>query len=173
MRGGRRTAAGFTLIELMIVVAMLALFAAIAVPSFTSFISQNRSQALNDELLGLLQYARAQAVAQRTTVRVCSQNGVWHLRTGTTACASNSSTPLRSLTPPSGAAISFSTAPTSSDVAFLQNGTTRATARFVTCYQNQPANGYTIDVARTGSVRSYARGKNSANGSTSMSTCSA
>ena len=56
---------GFTLVELMITIALLAIVATIAVPNFVQFIRNNQVQAKADELKTFLQYARGQAVATR------------------------------------------------------------------------------------------------------------
>ncbi len=62
---------GFTLIELMVTIAVLAIVIAIAAPSFTSVIQSNRTTALHHEILGALQLARSEAVKRRTEVIVC------------------------------------------------------------------------------------------------------
>jgi len=62
---------GFTLIELMVTIAVLAVVIAIAAPSFTSVIQSNRTTALHHEVLGALQLARSEAVKRRTDVIVC------------------------------------------------------------------------------------------------------
>lgn len=72
---GKQREAGFTLIELMIVITLLGIFSMIAVPSFTKFIADNRTQSLNNEMLSLLQFARSTAVERRILVRVCKEEG--------------------------------------------------------------------------------------------------
>jgi len=61
---------GFTLIEAMIVVALLAILSSVAVPSFRSMMANNRVSSANAELQALLLYARAEAVYRRTGMAV-------------------------------------------------------------------------------------------------------
>lgn len=66
----------FTLVELMITLALLAIFASVAVPAFAEFISRNRQQALQDEMLAALHFTRAQAILSNSVVEICaSSNG--------------------------------------------------------------------------------------------------
>lgn len=62
---------GFTLIELMVTIAVLAIVIVIAAPSFTSVIQSNRTTALHHEILGAIQLARSEAVKRRKEVIVC------------------------------------------------------------------------------------------------------
>ncbi len=68
---------GVTLIELMITVAIFAILAAIAAPSFRGLIVRNQLSTLSNELMVALQYARSEAIVLRGTVTVCqSADGV-------------------------------------------------------------------------------------------------
>ncbi|NEQ65649.1 MAG: type II secretion system protein [Symploca sp. SIO1B1] len=53
--------AGFTLIEVIVVVLMLGILAAIAAPSWTTFVNRRRVAAVNDEILRVLQEAQSKA----------------------------------------------------------------------------------------------------------------
>lgn len=65
---------GFTLVELMITLALLAIVANIAVPAFDGLIVRNRQQALMEQVEKTLNNARADAVLKRRTVEICGSN---------------------------------------------------------------------------------------------------
>lgn len=67
---------GFTLIELMIVVVLLAVISAFALPAFQSFIASNRLTSEANELLAGLNLARSEAVRTQRHVVLCRTNGV-------------------------------------------------------------------------------------------------
>jgi type IV fimbrial biogenesis protein FimT len=62
---------GFTLIELMVTLTVLAILLTLAVPSFATLISNNRMSAQANELMGSLNLARAESIrrAQGVSVR--------------------------------------------------------------------------------------------------------
>ncbi|WP_410805028.1 GspH/FimT family pseudopilin [Marinobacter sp. KMM 10035] len=57
---------GFTLIELLVLVAVLSITAAIAIPSFSRLIESNQLTTTNNDLVGALNMARAEAVRSGT-----------------------------------------------------------------------------------------------------------
>lgn len=69
-----RAAKGFTLIELMVTLAVLAIILGIAIPSFSSMIRDNRIGSLSLELQGAIQLARSEAVKRRVNVIICRRN---------------------------------------------------------------------------------------------------
>lgn len=65
------TSRGFTMIELMVVVAVVALLLAIGVPSFRSTIANHRATAATNEVLTSLRVARSEAIKTARYVTVC------------------------------------------------------------------------------------------------------
>jgi len=68
----KRRAFGFSMTELVVVMSLVAILAAIAVPSFKYVTTSNRISSELNGLLGNLQYARSEAVKQGLPVTVCS-----------------------------------------------------------------------------------------------------
>jgi len=66
--------AGFTLVELMVTISVLAILVALAVPSFTGVINGNRLTAQANEVVVTLQMARSEAVRRNARVVVCRSN---------------------------------------------------------------------------------------------------
>lgn len=67
----RPPAPGFTLVELMVTVAVLGILAVIAAPSMITMINNGRIVGQTEEMVALLQLARAEAVRRNTRVSVC------------------------------------------------------------------------------------------------------
>ncbi len=63
---------GFTIIELMITVGILAVVAAFAAPTFTSMVQRNKMDKVRDDLFADLVLARSEALARNKPVTVCA-----------------------------------------------------------------------------------------------------
>lgn len=73
--------AGFTLVELMISVAVLTILLVLTIPSFKDMLMNNRITAQTDALTNSLNYARNIALSQNVSVVTCPFNAA-----GSTAC---------------------------------------------------------------------------------------
>jgi len=66
---------GFTLIELMVTIAVLAIIVGWAIPSMYSLINQNRLTATSNQMLGLINQARSEALRRADRVWVSPVDG--------------------------------------------------------------------------------------------------
>ena len=71
----RRPCAGWTLVELMIALVILAILATVAAPSFIELLQRQRVQAAAQLVVGDLQYARTEAQRRRAPVAFVAQAG--------------------------------------------------------------------------------------------------
>ncbi len=71
---------GFTLVEVMVVIALIAIIATVATPSYQQMMESNRQTSARNNLVGALQLARSEAVIRRTQVTVSTSGGYWEVR---------------------------------------------------------------------------------------------
>ena len=81
---------GFTIVELMVTIAVAAILLVIAVPSFTNIINTNRLNSAANAMIGALNTARMAAIQQNTSAQFCSNaTGTNTSDTLGTACGGN------------------------------------------------------------------------------------
>ncbi|SDT92441.1 GspH/FimT family pseudopilin [Halopseudomonas salegens] len=69
---------GFTLLELMITLVVVAVILGLAVPSFQTTIAKNAVKSATRDLVATLNTARAQSMSSRTPVTVTPESGGWN-----------------------------------------------------------------------------------------------
>jgi type IV fimbrial biogenesis protein FimT len=72
-----RAANGFTLLELMVTVAVAAILATLAAPSFRQYILNQRIKNASFDLVSALSLARSEAITRNCTVNVVQTGGNW------------------------------------------------------------------------------------------------
>ena len=98
----RSTARGFTLIELMVTVAVAAIVLSLAIPSFIGLLARKRVEGTFTELQTDLQLARSEAVARNTPVRVTFGSSCYVLHSqpvgaGATSCSQTAASTIGNL----------------------------------------------------------------------------
>lgn len=68
---------GFSLIELMVAIAILGILATVGVPSFVNLIKNNRLAAQSADFTGALYFARSEAIKRNANVAVVSDASGW------------------------------------------------------------------------------------------------
>lgn len=68
----RSSTTGFTLVELIVTLAIAAILMTVAIPGFSNFVKDNRLVAGTNRLVTSLAYARSEAVKRGTAVSMCS-----------------------------------------------------------------------------------------------------
>jgi type IV fimbrial biogenesis protein FimT len=90
---------GFTLIEMMVTIALVAIFSSLAAPSFREMIAARRAKAAVSAVSGALWLARSEAIKRNTPVgfSLTSLNAPWDVTAGTTVLHTEQALPVVSL----------------------------------------------------------------------------
>lgn len=121
----RSRSAGFTLVELMMTLVILAILVTVALPNFTGFILNQRVKTTAFELVAALNYARSEAIKRNQNVVLQATGGDW--LQGWTLQAGGDT--LRAWDPPGRLNIDASAAA----VTFQGNGRATAAVTFNVC----------------------------------------
>jgi len=68
---------GFTLVEMMVTIAVLAILTAVAIPAYRAFILNSRMTAQANEFLTALSFARSEAIKRNANVTLSAKTGGW------------------------------------------------------------------------------------------------
>ncbi|WP_291014433.1 GspH/FimT family pseudopilin [Hydrogenophaga sp.] len=137
--------AGFTLVELLVTIAVAAVILAFGVPSFQASIASNRLTSLTNDMVGTLAQARSEAIRRGTRVTVCtSANGTacttsadWNTgwitfvdgtRSGTTAAVDTGETVIRYNQGSGGSTLLRGSTAVAQYVSFASDGSARTMA---------------------------------------------
>ena len=77
MPARRKKQAGFTMVELLISIAVLGIMAAIAVPSFREFMAGQRIKTASFDIMAVLTLARSEAIKRNVDILVTPATGGW------------------------------------------------------------------------------------------------
>lgn len=138
---------GFTLIELMVVVAILAIVAAVAAPSFQATIANNRVASATEALREGVMLGRTEAIRRGSLIRMEPNCTPANWSCGWRLVDTISSQQVRVGEMPSGIVVSH--VGNASDIVFNPNGTfTRpANSRFLIQAQGNTTGGRVLDLA--------------------------
>jgi type IV fimbrial biogenesis protein FimT len=158
-----KTPRGFTLVELMVVLAVLGVIVVLAAPSLRDFILTQRLKSINAQLVTDLQFARSEAIARRTWVRVAFRsnssltcytlyttvnnvNGVrCNCLLGAGAACGSNATEIKTVQVP--AQLSVRVTPAQADTAFAFDHITNSIARIPLDNVSQPVNRFMVDAS--------------------------
>ena len=100
-----RLSAGFTMMELMIGIAVLAILTTLAVPAFNQFVQSNRLAGQTNEIVAALQFARSEALKRGSWAELCasadqsscggSMNDGWIVQANPATLEAGETNPLR------------------------------------------------------------------------------
>lgn len=127
-----KCARGFTLVEMMVAIAVAAILLVIAVPSFTNAINSNRLKTTANALIGSLKTARIAAVQRNAPVQFCSNSATSNTTTDAlgTACGTNAGEVFALPSPSATTAIPLQVAPSELSIPSIQIHGTIAAVRF-------------------------------------------
>lgn len=74
-----RSPKGFTLIETMIIVAIIGVLAGLTIPAFANYIQKQKVIGARNSLMADIQYARSLAIARRTTFQIDFEAGQYEI----------------------------------------------------------------------------------------------
>lgn len=79
----KKTANGFTLIELIVTIAVASILVAVAIPNFRTLLQNNRMTTHVNEFLSDVNFARSEAIKRRSNITICTST------TGTSCTGGN------------------------------------------------------------------------------------
>tara|TARA_B100000745_G_C20066475_1_gene363988 strand:- start:322 stop:825 length:504 start_codon:yes stop_codon:yes gene_type:complete len=131
---------GFTLVELLITISLIAIVCSIAVPALDNLIAYNRQQALLTQVQDAIQKARTEAVMRRRAIALCGTSD-------SATCSRDWSRGWLTLVEGNQQILNATQIPLADElrwsgfgdqrVLFIENGTTRNNGRFYQCHKQR------------------------------------
>ncbi len=156
---------GITLIELLVMLAIVLISTLLAIPLFTSLMQYYRITTAADELYSTLQYARTEAVKRNTSVYVSVTTGdtwCYGINTGSTcSCSTAGSCNLGSVSAPSAQLLTLSATGLTSNAFYFDNthgGANNAVTLTFTLYGQSSL--ITTSISRLGNIQTCSTGVN-------------
>ena len=151
---------GFTIIELMITLAVMAILVSVAAPGYQDFVATTRLNSHTSELVTALHYARSEAIKRNKMITLCkSSDGAscavtgswaqgWIVFTdgGTTGLVDGTDTILRVHEALTGGTTLVGQAALASAITYRSNGTSTQSGQIDMCSARQTINGRDIIV---------------------------
>ena len=149
---GKKTQ-GFTLIELMVVITVLAILVTVGVPSFTQSIKSNRLSATTNDLVSLINYARAESARRGVDVTITASNGSGSNEWGGGATVASGGADLRILES-ADASLTLDSANNTTAIIFSSTGLSNlaATETITVCDDRSGENGWQITMLVSGII---------------------
>lgn len=144
---------GFSLVELMVVISLVAVFSAVAMPSFNFFIRSNKVQSTGTELYNLFEYARAEAITRAESVEISQTGSSWTLKTASSSGINNTIKELQISDP------NITITASSKNIKYLTNGTTSSILNIIICSNNDATRGQKLTIERTGKIKLSKQGR--------------
>ncbi|MGH8373252.1 MAG: GspH/FimT family pseudopilin [Gammaproteobacteria bacterium] len=168
---------GFTLMELLVTLAIAGVLLTMAVPSFKTTITNNRQVAQINELLGAIMYARSEAITENKSTILCassdetscntnwSQGWIVYVPSGSTI------TPLRVHSALDGGNTLKSDTAIGTTITFKSNGTssTTGTGTFTLCDSRGSSYARALSLSSTGIARASQTVGKEIDGTTALS----
>ena len=151
----RRPVAGFSLIELMVVIVLMAIALSIALPAMASFLHGQAVSTAAEDIYGLLQYARSEAVGRHQKVSVvAADSSSWGGAVSVQTSQDGATVMLRQQDMlASGEVSATTTSQPLSQLDFYANGSASGATVITLCFSSDDSiRGRQIEVARSGQV---------------------
>lgn len=143
------TKKGFTLVELLVVIALLGVLIAIAVPSFLQSIRANSVKAKAEELVAFLRYARTESLAKKKGITVIFEKNTWKIE------LDNKVERVIEI-----GEITYSKNIMDNTILFISSGGVTNGADFLICKDNDVESAIYISLEQSGVINTYSAGKN-------------